>query len=131
MQMTESEILRNIFGAADQRAQVQICAELNDVPVDTIKDILKKNGVDLRKLRTAVKKEHIERKPYKKPEIIPCPPPKDKEEADNGGVSLGAAFAAIIARIAELTKQKKDIEDELNEISVQLNRADDVIAGRL
>lgn len=130
MQMTESEILRNIFDAADQRAQVQICAELNDVPVDTIKDILKKNGVDLRKLRVAVKKEHIERKPYKKPEIIPCPPPKSKEEADNG-VSLGAAFAAIIARIAELTKQKKDIEDELNEISVQLNRADDVIAGRL
>ncbi|MCR5707083.1 MAG: hypothetical protein K6G82_02290 [Ruminococcus sp.] len=130
MQMTESEILRNIFDAADQRAQVQICAELNDVPVDYIKDILKKNGVDLRKLRTAVKKQHIKRKPYKKPEIIPCPPPKSKEEADNG-VSLGAAFAAIIARIAELTKQKKDIEDELNEISMQLNRADDVIAGRL
>lgn len=130
MQMTESEVLRNIFDAADQKAQIKICAQLNAVPEDDIKEILKKNGVDLRKLKTEKKKnihgikQKPHKTPYKKPEIIPCPPA-------NADITVAQACATLIARVAELAKQKKAIEKELEEIGAQIERVSDGIVEAL
>lgn len=65
MQMTESEVKANVLQARDQKAQVQICAELNAVPVEHIKEILKAQGVDLRKLKTVPKQQMAQHKPHK------------------------------------------------------------------
>ena len=52
MQMTESEIKTNILQAKDQIKQIPICAQVNACSVDKIKEILKKQGVDLSKERS-------------------------------------------------------------------------------
>lgn len=48
--MTEGEILRSFKEAKDPAKQVKILAELNDCPVEVIKMILKRQGVDGRTL---------------------------------------------------------------------------------
>lgn len=50
MQMTEGEILRSYREAKNPKEQINVLAELNAVPKDTIIDILKKQGVDGRVL---------------------------------------------------------------------------------
>ena len=50
MQMSEGESLRSYNEAKNQAAQVKVLAELNAVPDYRIVDILKKQGVDGRKL---------------------------------------------------------------------------------
>lgn len=128
MQMTESEVLRNIFDAADQKAQIKICAQLNAVPEDDIKEILKKNGVDLRKLKTEKKKnihgiKHNPHKmPYKKPEIIPCPPANAEKKSP---------IAELNERIESLIKQKAGIESEIEDLKAQLTKMIDMLAGRI
>lgn len=117
MQMTESEVLRNIFDAADQRAQIKICAQLNAVPEDDIKEILKKNGVDLRKLKTEKKKNihginHKPHKmPYKKPEIIPAPP---------NAITLPEAMAAIRAELDDINRQQYELDMRKADLYKQL-----------
>ena len=108
MQMTESEIKVNVLQAADQRAQVRICAELNDVPVGRIQEILKEQGVDLRKLkgnqkpkqRIAETKSAKDRKKYTRKlnpeEIVP-----DR---------LKGALAAIRAEIADINRQQYQLD---------------------
>lgn len=108
MQMTESEIKANVLQAADQRAQVQICAQLNAVPVEWIKEILKKQGVDLRELRgnqkpkqrMAETKSANDRKKYTRKlnpeEIVP-----DR---------LKGALAAIRAEIADINRQQYELD---------------------
>lgn len=124
MQMTESEVLRNIFDAADQKEQIKICAELNAVPEDDIKEILKKNGVDLRKLKTEKKRNihGVKHKPHK-------PADTEDKSANAEPDSIAQALATLYARVGELRKQKEAIEDELISINIQLNRISDSIAG--
>ena len=85
-QNTASTIVRNVLGAANQRAQIQIEADLHAVPVNEVKGLLRDAGVDLRSLKgdrkssgwchgdTVTRKKH-----YKKPEILPGPPEKPEE----------------------------------------------------
>lgn len=108
MQMTESEIKANVLQAADQRAQVQICAQLNAVPVARIKEILKEQGVDLRELkgiqkpkqRIAETKSQKDRKKYTRKlnpeEIVP-----DRHQG---------ALAAIRAEIADINRQQYELD---------------------
>lgn len=85
-QNTASTIVRNVLGAANQRAQIQIEADLHAVPVKEVKAILRDAGIDLRSLKgdrkssgwchgdTVTRKKH-----YKKPEILPGPPEEHEE----------------------------------------------------
>lgn len=57
--MTEGEILRSFKEAKDPLKQVKILAELNDCPVEVIKMILKRQGVDGRTLPRARKGERF------------------------------------------------------------------------
>ena len=128
MQMTDGEVVMNVMQAKDQKEQIKICAQLNAVPEDDIKEILKKNGVDLRKLKTEKKKNihGIKHKPHKKPANAE----KNPANASSEGITVAQACAALIARVAELRKQKEAIEDELVAIDIQVNRISDSIAGR-
>lgn len=137
MQMTESEVLKDIFDAADQKAQIKICAQLNAVPEDEIKEILKKNGVDLRKLKTEKKKnihgiKHKPHKmPYKKPEIIPAPPvaaekqqkSENAAEKQQNDIDLTAAYQ----RVGVLLAERKKIDDELKSIRSKLSKLNELI----
>lgn len=85
-QNTASTIVRNVLGTANQRAQIQIEADLNDVPVNEVKGLLRDAGIDLRSLKG--ERKHVVRhgvevkapkKHYKKPEILPGPPEKPEE----------------------------------------------------
>lgn len=91
-QNTASTIVRNVLGAANQRAQVQIEADLHAVPVNEVKGLLRDAGIDLRSLKG--ERKHVVRhgvevkapkKHYQKPEILPGPPeqheaPEELEE---------------------------------------------------
>lgn len=95
-QNTASTIVRNVLGAANQRAQIQIEADLNAVPVKEVKALLRDAGIDLRSLKG--EKKHVVRhgveaksgearkkRYYQKPEILPGPPeetekPEELEE---------------------------------------------------
>lgn len=109
MQMTDYEIKRNVLDAADQKAQITICADLNCCSEEKIKDILKVQGIDPRKLRRAPKKQHVERKPYKKPEIIPAPS-KSEPAADKRQITVTDAVAAIKAQITEINRQQYELD---------------------
>ncbi len=83
-QNTASTIVRNVLGAANQRAQIQIEADLNTVPVKEVKALLRDAGIDLRSLKG--EKKHVVRhgaksskKHYQKPEILPGPPEEHEE----------------------------------------------------
>lgn len=88
-QNTASTIVRNVLGAANQRAQIQIEADLNAVPVKEVKAVLRDAGVDLRSLKgerkhvvrhgVEAKSGKARKKHYKKPEILPGPPEKPEE----------------------------------------------------
>lgn len=88
-QNTASTIVRKVLGAANQRAQIQIEADLHAVPVKDVKAILRDAGIDLRSLKG--ERKHVARhgleaksgkarkKHYQKPEILPGPPEKPEE----------------------------------------------------
>lgn len=120
MQINENEIKCNVLHAADQKAQIEIEAQLNATTPEHIREILKKQGVDLRTLRSSPKKHIAESKKSTK-KVTPKP------EYSNVIVS---AFAALHSRVKELGEQKKAIEDELAAINIELNRIEDIIAGR-
>lgn len=108
--MTNSEIKVNVLQAKDQRAQIGICAQLNAVSEDTIKDILKKEGVNLVRLKGSRL--------------------KDTKTAKSNNSEIAGTFAALHERVTELLKQKEAIDAELAGINVQLNKIEDLIAGR-
>jgi hypothetical protein len=108
MEMTNSEIKANVLQAADQRAQIRICAELNDVSVDCIKAILKEQGVDLRELKGAMKpKQRMAETNY----------PKDRKKYTRKlnpeelvPDRLQGALAAIRAEIADINRQQYQLD---------------------
>ena len=124
MQMTESEVLRNIFDAADQKEQIKICAELNAVPEDAIKEILKKNGVDLRKLKTEKKRNihGVKNKAHKNPANVKKNP---------ANAETMSPLAELNERIKSLIKQKAGIESEIEDLRAQLTKMIDMLAGRI
>lgn len=87
-QNTASTIVRNVLGAANQRAQIQIEADLHDVPVKEVKAMLKDAGIDLRSLKGDKKniRHGVEvkspKKHYEKPEILPGPPEEQEESEE-------------------------------------------------
>lgn len=112
LDMTDEEIKRNVLGAANQKAQVKIVAELNATTEDVIRKRLKAQGVDLRRLRGAAKKHVAEAKRhYKKPEIIPAPPHT---------VTLADAMAAIRAELDEINRQQYELDMRKGDLYKQL-----------
>ena len=108
MEMTDREVKLNIMQAKDQKAQIAICAQLNNCSEDVIKDILRKQGVDLRTLLgTSYRKA---------PEVVPLPYIPEKEPAP----SIDSSFEALYNRVTELMEQKKAIVKELCEIKLQM-----------
>lgn len=101
MQMTESEIKRNVLDAADQKAQVQICADLNETTKDEIKRILIRNGVDLRRLKGTVKKHLSESKPRKK---------RIESSEKKQLTPVEQAVAVIRAEIEEINRQQYQLD---------------------
>lgn len=84
-QNTASEIVRNVLGAANQKAQVSVEADLHAVSVKEVKGLLKDAGIDLRSLKG--KKKNIchggeakspKKRYYQKPEILPGPPTEEQ-----------------------------------------------------
>lgn len=104
MQMTESEIKRYVLDAADQKAQVKICAELNATDVETIRGILKHQGVDLRRLRGAVKKRIVDTKPRTKSSK------KTESAADKQQITVAQACVAIRAELERINQQQYELD---------------------
>ena len=117
MQMTDGEVVLNIMQAKDQKAQISICADLNCCSEDRIKEILKKEGIDLRTLKTVKKqidhgtKHKPHKKPYKKPEIIPGPPKT---------ITLPEAMAAIRAELDDINRQQYELDMRKADLYKQL-----------
>lgn len=121
-QNTASTIVRNVLGAANQRAQIQIEADLHAVPVKDVKAILRDAGIDLRSLkgeRKHVVRHGIETKSgearkkryYQKPEILPGPPekPEEPEELEEQAKKAYEEFGVP----AFLTESEQKAADDL------------------
>ena len=117
MQMTDGEVVMNVMQAKDQKAQISICADLNCCSEDRIKEILKKEGIDLRTLKTVKKqidhgtKHKPHKKPYKKPEIIPGPLKT---------IALPEAMAAIRAELDDINRQQYELDMRKADLYKQL-----------
>ena len=116
MQMTESEIKTNILQAKDQIAQVPICAQLNGVPTEKIRDILRKQGVDLRTLRGSAAKRGWKRDFSS---AKPSEGAKDDEKI----------ILQLFNRVNELTAQREAINSELLTIKAELIKMVSAIDG--
>lgn len=117
-QNTAGTIVRNVLGAANQRAQIQIEADLHAVPVKEVKALLKDAGIDLRSLKGEKKnirhgagaKSGKARKKrfYQKPEILPCPP-EEQEEPEEQAKKAYEEFGVP----AYLTESEQKAADDL------------------
>ena len=117
MEMTDRVVKLNIMQAKDQKAQIAICAQLNNCSEDVIKDILRKQGVDLRTLLgTSYRKAH---------EVVTLPYIPEKEPAP----SIDSSFEALYNRVTELMEQKKAIVKELCEIKLQMLKIQKAMGG--
>ena len=123
MQMTDSEVKTDVLQAADQKKQVTICAQVNGVSPDKIREILKAQGVDLRSLKGVNK--HIDHGTKHK---NPANAKKNPANASSEEITVAQACAALIARVAELRRQRKAIDKELEGIEEQIGRVSDNIA---
>lgn len=126
MQMTDGEVVMNVMQAKDQRGQITICADLNCCSEEKIKDILKAQGVDLRSLKGV--KRHIDHGTKHKPHKKPANAEKNPANASSEGITVAQACAALISRVAELRRQRKAIDEELEGIEEQIGRVSDNIA---
>lgn len=106
LDMPNDEIVMHYKQAKDKTAQVRILAELNACPVERIVGILTNAGIDHRcfsMIRRKMNQEAAEKKiPYKKPEIIPCPPVKT--------VTVDEAVAAIRAELDDINRQQYELD---------------------
>lgn len=107
MQINENEIKCNVLHAADQKAQIEIEAQLNATTPEHIREILRGQGVDLRSLKGAVKKRMVETSKRR------------SSKAEYGNV-IASAISALKNRIKELDQQKQHIENERNAITSEL-----------
>ena len=112
MQMTESEIKTNILQAKDQKRQIPICAQINACSTEKIKEILRKQGVDMRTLKGANDAAKGKKKPAPEPA-----PDTDK------------ALLQLFNRVNELTAQREAIVKELCEIKTQITMINKAIDG--
>lgn len=141
--MTDGEIKTSVMQAKDQRAQIKICAELNDISEDEVKDILRNYGIDCRKLRgaqsrkynrstakpeveTAEEKQKLKAVPVIKDgapawDIVPKEP-ETTETADS--------FEQISKRISELVSIRDDAERQLQELRDKLSGLIGAIGGQ-
>ena len=117
MQMTESEIKTNILQAKDQMKQIPICAQVNACSVDKIKEILKKQGVDLRTLKGE--------KPTNRGRNWRKKPAPEAVSAQNNDKT----FLELFNRVNELTAQREAISAELLTIKAELVKIVSVIDG--
>lgn len=122
MQMTEDEIVTNVWQAKDQKGQIKICAELNAVPAETIKKILREHGVDLRSLKGS---SDGRRRNGKSKAMKP-----DMPETAANQYDLDDSINCVAARIRELVVIRDKANDELAAIYNKLSRLEDTIAGR-
>ena len=105
MQMTDSEVKTNVLQAKNQIAQIVICAELNGVSTEKIKDILRKTGVDLRTLKGNSSNYWVK----KEKTVDPVP------ASDNDKIIL-----QLFNRVNELKAQRETITSELFTIKAEL-----------
>lgn len=120
-QNTAGTIVRNVLGAANQRAQIQIEADLHAVPVKEVKALLKDAGIDLRSLKGEKKnirhgagaKSGKARKKrfYQKPEILPGPP-EEQEEPEELEEQANKAYEEFGVP-AYLTESEQKAADDL------------------
>lgn len=119
-QNTASTIVRNVLGAANQRAQIQIEADLHAVPVKEVKALLKDAGIDLRSLKG--EKKHVVRhgvevkapkKHYQKPEILPGPP-EELEELEEQAKKVYEEFG-VPAYLTESAQKAADDKENAAE----------------
>lgn len=143
-QSTAGTIVRNVLGAANQRAQIQIEADLHDVPVKEVKALLKDAGVDLRSLKG--EKKHVVRhgveakspkKYYEKPEILPGPPeeqeePEEPEEMEEQAkkayeeVGVPAYLTESAQKAADDLQAARTISSETEETAAEKQRVESV-----
>ena len=105
MVMSDSEVIAKVLQAKDQKAQIKICAELNNTCEEEIRDILKAQGVDLRRLSKNVKGV-----------VKPAP-------------AQESPISAIRNKIDSLLKQRAGIDDELTDLKTMLTELIDSIGG--
>ena len=156
--MTDGEIKTSVMQAKDQRAQIKICAELNDISEDEVKDILRNYGIDCRKLRGAQSRKYNRstakpevEKAEEKPAWLKPLPEKPAEEnkqawkAVPAGVDIPAwkivpkepeitetadSFEQISKRISELVSIRDDAERQLQELRDKLSGLIGAIGGQ-
>jgi hypothetical protein len=112
--MTDGEVKTNILQAKNQIAQIVICAELNGVSTEKIKDILRKQGVDLRTLKGNSSNYWVK----KEKTVDPVPTP------DNDKI-----IKQLFNRVSELTVQREAITSELLTIKAELIKMVSAIDG--
>lgn len=144
--MTDGEIKTSVMQAKDQRAQIRICTELNDISEEEVKSILRQQGVDCRTLRGAQSRKY--NRTTSKPEVEQTAPaeskqkfkavpaivdgapawdivPKEPESTETAG-----SFEAISKRINELVSIRDDAERQLQELRDKLNGLIGAIGGQ-
>lgn len=147
--MTDGEIKTSVMQAKDQRAQIKICAELNDISEDEVKDILRNYGIDCRKLRGAQSRKY--NRSTAKPEVETAAPAEEKpawlkplpekpaEENKQAWkivtkepeiTETADSFEQISKRINELVSIRDDAERQLQELRDKLNGLIGAIGGQ-
>ena len=116
MYMSNADIVKEYKEARDRSLQVRILADQNCCSVEQIIGILTASGIDHRcfsGLRRKLSKEaeEAEKKPYKKPEIIPGPPKK---------ITLPEAMAAIRAELDDINRQQYELDMRKGDLYKQL-----------
>lgn len=131
--MTDGEIKTSVMQAKDQRAQIKICAELNDISEDEVKDILRNYGIDCRKLRGAQSRKY--NRSTAKPEIETAAPAEEKPAwkivpKEPEITETADSFEQISKRINELVSIRDDAERQLQELRDKLNGLIGAIGGQ-
>lgn len=143
-QTTASTIVRSVLGAANQRAQIQIEADLHAVPVKEVKAVLRDAGIDLRSLkgeRKHVVRHGVEAKSgearkkryYQKPEILPGPPEKPEEleeQAKKAYEEFGvpAFLTESEQKAADDLKAARTISSEIEENAAEKQQTEETAA---
>lgn len=127
MVMSESEVKANVLQAKDQKAQIKICAELNNTCEEEIRDILKSQGVDLRTLKGTDGRKYSRK--TSKPENKQASRPVVKDGAPVEIITQESPISAIRNKIDSLLKQRAGIDDELTDLKTMLTELIDSIGG--